>query len=1009
MKRLLARLRSLRIPRLTIRQILLITTVGLTLMLVVFMVRDLMSNAQRLSRAYELRAGIAMSDYLFDATERVSVERDLALAMLQASDPLIVEELAPRLRESRAESDQAVNIAIAELRRFDLPELEHLRQSLQSRHRLIQSLRPRIDAMVLQRRAQRPPAFTTRWANATGDLTSDADRLWLSFIRPYMAFDATVTQNLRYRQFLKTLTDRFGRERSTIGQILSEGVDPSPEQVAELLRGEGILSVSWDSTRILAEQSGLYASIATQYTDARSHYATLHDMSRELFYVPGARHYGVYPIGPDLWFELSSQAAESMALLRTASRNAARAHLDAMIASVEREIAGRIAVLIAAVLMCGLSVWLVVRRVIQPIDRMIEALTRATRGEKVDLDIAHGRADEIGKLSAVLRSYQDKAEEVRATAQRLDQTVRSLEDEVGVRRAAEERTQAQLERLALLHQISRAIGERQETASIHEIVLDRVVKHLPVELACVGLYDPVASTLEVAAICEARPPFAERTALAKGVNIEVGQNGLSRCVMGQLVYEPNVAELDFAFPQRLAEGGLRAFVGAPLQIESQVFGILFVARQRPSSFSSGECEFLRQLSEHLALAIHQAQLNDALRQAYEDLRQTQEAVMQQERLRSLGQMASGIAHDINNALSPVALYTESLLSTEAGLSPAGRNKLEVIQRAIDDAAATIARMSELYRRRDTQMTLAPVAARPLFQQVLDLTRARWSDMAHERGVLFDMRIETEASAPAALGVEGELREAFTNLVFNAIDAMPEGGVVTMRARPIERADRTAAVALEVEDAGAGMDEQTRRRCLEPFFTTKGERGSGLGLAMVHATAQRHGGEMEIESEPGRGTVVRLVLAAAASGSGTTAGALSRPSRRLAILVVDDDPLVLRSMREVLTADGHVVITADGGQKGLDAFNEAIAAARPLDVVITDLGMPRVDGRQVARSVKSARPSLPVILLTGWGERLRAEDQTPAHVDYVLSKPARLGELRATLAQCELGTVTTKSA
>jgi signal transduction histidine kinase/ActR/RegA family two-component response regulator len=1009
MKRGLARFRALRMSRLTIRQILLITTVGLTLMLAIFMVRDLAASGQRLARAYDLRAGIAMSDYLFDATEKISVERDLALAMLQASDPFIVEELAPRLQESRAASDEAVSLAIGELQRFDLPELEHLRQSLQSRHRLIRSLRPRIDEMVLQPRGRHTPAFATRWANATGDLMSDADHLWLSFIRPYMTFDATVTQHLRYRQFLKTLTDHFGRERSTIGQILSEGVDPSPEQVSELLRGEGILSVSWESTRVLAEQSGLYPSIAAQYADARSHYATLHDMSRDLFYVPGVRHHGVYPIGPDLWFELSSQAEESMALLRTASRAAARAHMDAMIASVEREIIGRVAALIAALLMCALSVWLVVRRVIQPIERMIEALTRATRGEKVDLDIAQGRTDEIGKLSAVLRSYQSKAEEVRDTAARLDQTVRSLEEEAGVRRLAEEKTQAQLERLALLHQISRAIGERQETASIYEIVLENVVKHLPVELACVGLYDPVASTLEIAAICESRPPFAERTALASGVSIEVGQNGLSRCVRGQLVYEPNVAELDFAFPQRLAEGGLRAFVGAPLQIESQVFGVLFVVRQSPDSFSSGECEFLRQLSEHLALAIHQAQLNEALRQAYEDLRQTQEAVMQQERLRSLGQMASGIAHDINNALSPVALYTESLLATEAGLSAAGRSKLEVIQRAIDDAAATIARMSELYRRRDTQMTLVPIAAERLFQQVLDLTRARWSDMAHERGVMFDMRVEVEAAAPAALGVEGELREALTNLVFNAIDAMPEGGVVTMRARPIVRANGAAAVAMEVEDAGAGMDEQTRRRCLEPFFTTKGERGTGLGLAMVHATAQRHGGEMEIESEVGRGTIVRLVLAAANSGGETAAGALSQPSRRMNILVVDDDPIVLRSMRDVLTADGHVVVTADGGQKGLDAFNEAIAAARPLDVVITDLGMPRVDGRQVARWVKSARPSMPVILLTGWGERLRAEDEAPEHVDYVLSKPARLGELRATLAQCELDAVTTKSA
>ena len=130
-------------------------------------------------------------------------------------------------------------------------------------------------------------------------------------------------------------------------------------------------------------------------------------------------------------------------------------------------------------------------------------------------------------------------------------------------------------------------------------------------------------------------------------------------------------------------------VAAPLLVESQVFGVLIAARREPNSFSSGDCEFLRQLSEHVALAAHQAQVHTALQQAYDDLRQTQQAVMQQERLRALGQMASGIAHDINNALSPMALYTESLLEREPNLSPRTREYLETSQRAIEDVAHTV--------------------------------------------------------------------------------------------------------------------------------------------------------------------------------------------------------------------------------------------------------------------------------------------------------------------------------
>src|SRR5262249_8863694 len=147
------------------------------------------------------------------------------------------------------------------------------------------------------------------------------------------------------------------------------------------------------------------------------------------------------------------------------------------------------------------------------------------------------------------------------------------------------------------------------------------------------------------------------------------------------------------------------------------------------SFSSGECEFLRQLSEHVALAVCQTQLHESLWAAYDELRQTQQAVLQQERLRALGQMASGIAHDINNAISPVALYVESLLESDQTLSPRARQYLSTISRAIDDVASTVARMREFYRAREPQLTLTPVDLNPLVGQVIDLTRARWSDMA----------------------------------------------------------------------------------------------------------------------------------------------------------------------------------------------------------------------------------------------------------------------------------------
>jgi len=431
------------------------------------------------------------------------------------------------------------------------------------------------------------------------------------------------------------------------------------------------------------------------------------------------------------------------------------------------------------------------------------------------------------------------------------------------------------------------------------------------------------------------------------------------------------------------------------------------ARREPNSFSSGDCEFLRQLSEHVALAAHQAQLYKALQTAYDDLRQTQQAVMQQERLRALGQMASGIAHDINNAITPVAIYTESLLENEPNLSERARGYLQTIEHAIDDVSATVGRMREFYRPREPQLTLHPVQLNSLIEQVVNLTRARWSDMPQQRGIAITLKTELAADLPAINGVEGEIREALTNLIFNAVDAMPRGGILTLRTRIAGGsagsgdASFPQRVQVEVIDTGVGMDEDTRRRCLEPFFTTKGERGTGLGLPMVYGVARRHGAELEIESVIRNGTTMRLDFPALTGTAipPSQAEAQLAPPPRLLILAVDDDPILLKSLQDALETEGHIVVTANSGQAGIDAFLAPCGTSTAFAVVITDLGMPVVDGRQVARAIKNASPTTPVLLLTGWGQRLAATGDTPAHVDYVLNKPLKLQELRHALARC----------
>ena len=559
---------------------------------------------------------------------------------------------------------------------------------------------------------------------------------------------------------------------------------------------------------------------------------------------------------------------------------------------------------------------------------------------------------------------------------------------------AQSRLQAQMERLELLNQITRAIGERQDTRSIFQVVVRTLEEQLPLQFCCIGLHDPADNALTVTSVGPANAALAMNLALTEHTNIPIDQNGLSRCVRGQLVYEPDIAAVPFPFPERLTRGGLRSMVVAPLRVESRVFGVLIAARVQTSAFTSSDCEFLMQLSEHVALAAHQSQLHAALQKAYDDLRQTQQAVMQQERLRALGQMASGIAHDINNAISPVTLYTESLLEREPNLSARARGYLETIQRAIDDVAQTVARMREFYRQREPQMTLVPVDVNRAVQQVVDLTRARWSDMAHRRGIVISMQMDFAPELPPIMGADSEIREALTNLIFNAVDAMPQGGTLTLRTRAT-----ASSVCLEVIDTGIGMDEDTRRRCIEPFFTTKGERGTGLGLAMVYGVVQRHSADLEIESEYGRGTTIRLsfALPAAALSSTARVATILAPPRALRILLVDDDPVLLKSLEDILRTDGHVLTVTYGGEAGIEAFRGAHERGKPFDIVITDLGMPYVDGRRVAAAVKALDGAMPVILLTGWGQRLEVEGDVPLHVDQVLSKPPKLRELREALS------------
>ena len=378
-----------------------------------------------------------------------------------------------------------------------------------------------------------------------------------------------------------------------------------------------------------------------------------------------------------------------------------------------------------------------------------------------------------------------------------------------------------------------------------------------------------------------------------------------------------------------------------------------------------------------------------LRKALEELKATQQQVLQQERLRALGQMASGIAHDFNNALSPIMGFSELLLDVPQHLSDRDKatRYLKIINIAAKDAASIVRRLREFYRTRDEDEHLIPISLNQIARHAISLTQPRWKDQALAAGIT--VRIATDLqTVPLVVANESEIREALLNLIFNAVDAMPQGGTITIRTR-----SRDGSAELEVSDTGTGMTEEVRGRCLEPFFSTKGEHGTGLGLAMVYGIIERHHGRIDIDSEPGRGTTVtlRLPVEAEPEVKDKTQEAVA-PSRRCRILVVDDEPLMCEVLTEYLTRDGHTVETAANGREGLEKFHRDW-----FDVVITDRGMPEMSGDQMAASIKRTAPTKPVILLTGFGDLILAAGEKPAGIDSVISKPVTAAALRKALA------------
>ncbi|MFC1461639.1 ATP-binding protein, partial [Verrucomicrobiota bacterium] len=388
----------------------------------------------------------------------------------------------------------------------------------------------------------------------------------------------------------------------------------------------------------------------------------------------------------------------------------------------------------------------------------------------------------------------------------------------------------------------------------------------------------------------------------------------------------------------------------------------------------------------------QKKMEQDLQQALTELKDTQQQVIQDERLRALGQMARGIAHDFNNALVPILGFTDFLLQTPSTLDDKKEtiSTLETIRSAALQAREAIRQLQEFYRPSDG-VKHEPIDLKELINGVIALTQPRWKEEMDAKGSPVQIKTDVHDILHVS-GNESQLSELLTNLIFNAVDAMPDGGVITIRSYAHE-SDKAAV--LEVSDTGTGMTEEVLRQCMEPFFTTKGGRGSGLGLSLVHGLIRRHGGTFDIESTPGQGTIFMINLPLAKHPPEKKEPVIPPPptSKPMRILFVDDEISARDVISRYLEAENHTVETAASGKEGLKKFRKGT-----FDLVIADWAMPEMSGDQLAAAIKKTSPNTSVIILTGFGDLIKAEAVSPSAVDAIVTKPVTRQELREAIAE-----------
>jgi signal transduction histidine kinase/ActR/RegA family two-component response regulator len=541
-----------------------------------------------------------------------------------------------------------------------------------------------------------------------------------------------------------------------------------------------------------------------------------------------------------------------------------------------------------------------------------------------------------------------------------------------------EESEALLSELSVLHDLSRTVTGQLRQDDVVEAIHRQVARLLDVRHMVLAVVDESAG--EIMALLRLRDnvrnvePMRRPVQARVGLMASVARSGrpirtddyLGECARRGM--EP--VEPDQALPH---------WIGVPMLAGAHVVGVLTL-RSADRPFTEADERILTNIAGLAALALRSARLYQDRTRAYEDLALAQDQLVRSEKLRALGEMASGVAHDFNNLLAAILGRAQLLLLRVT--DPTARQWLQIIERSAADGAKTVRRLQEFTRIRRDQPAVS-VDLNQVIREALELTESAWRLEPPRRGILIEAVSDLAPDLPTTLSDPAELREVMTNLILNAVDAMPRGGSLTL-----STARRGDFIELRVADTGVGIPEAVRGKIFDPFFTTKGPKGTGLGLSMTYGILSRHGATITVESQEGHGAVFSMLFPVGGAPKAAVPDASAMlPAVKLRCLVVDDEEAVGDVLADVLRSAGHEVVVARDATEGLSRVRN-----EPLDLVFTDLSMPGMTGWELARAVRDAAPGLPVILVSGFAVEVSPDELQASGVHSVLAKPINIGDV-----------------